>query len=454
MSADRIQLENVHLGAALEPGPPTPEPATQHPAHPDRSARLKPVGPGCDPAPVRHAGDHIHRGTAPTIQRHRALTVDGHTERRDDVPTRQLTILDTSTEPSLQLHLIHGPRLPALPGTPPDSLEYPGRLCITDEPVDNSAMTATPEALGTDVWSIDTMMGGYTGITSSYLIASSRPCLVETGTATSAPEVIRALAELGVGPDDLATIVVTHIHLDHAGGVGDLARAFPNARIAVHESGARHLVDPSRLVASARRVFGAKLDELFGELLPTDPARLDIIGETGSIDLGDGRLLAAFHNPGHAKHHIGLVDSATGDLYTGDAAGVYVPETADVRPATPPPDFDLDLALSSLAAMRATQPTRLLFSHFGPVTSVSETLDESEAELHYWVEQVTEVFRGGLDLEHAVERVKEKDRQRHATFYADPARVDGFEELSSTIAQVAGIWHWLERTNADAAPPR
>lgn len=315
-------------------------------------------------------------------------------------------------------------------------------------------MTTSPEALGSDVWSIDTLMGGYTGITSSYLIASSRPCLVETGTATSAPEVMRALSGLGVGPEDLATIVVTHIHLDHAGGVGDLARAFPRARIAVHESGARHLVDPSRLVASARRVFGPKMDELFGELLPTDAARLDIIGESGSIDLGDGRFLEAFHNPGHAKHHIGLVDSATGDLYTGDAAGVYVPETADVRPATPPPDFDLDLALSSLAAMRATQPTRLLFSHFGPVTTVADTLDESEAELHYWVEQVTEAFRGGLDLEHAVERVKEKDRQRHASFYSDPARVESFEELSSTVAQVAGIWHWLERSNPDAEPPR
>lgn len=312
-----------------------------------------------------------------------------------------------------------------------------------------------PESLGTGVWSIDTMMGGYTGITSSYLIASSRPCLVETGTATSAPAVIDALGHMGLGPEDLATIVVTHIHLDHAGGVGDLARAFPHARIAVHESGARHLVDPSRLVASARRVFGAKMDELFGELLPTAPERLDIIGDTGSVDLGDGRYLEAFHNPGHAKHHIGLVDSATGDLYTGDAAGVYVPETADVRPATPPPDFDLALALSSLATMRATRPTRLLFSHFGPVTDVDAVLDESEAELHYWVEQVSECFRAGLDLEHAVERVREKDRERHAAFYADDARVVSFEELSSTQAQVAGIWHWLERaTSSDAPAPR
>ena len=127
---------------------------------------------------------------------------------------------------------------------------------------------------------------------------------------------------------------MTHIHLDHAGGVGDLAQAFPNAQVVVHERGARHLADPS---TGGQRTSGVRevMDRLFGDLRPTDAHRLVAVGEVGSVDLGDGRHLSAFHNPGHASHHIGLVDSATGDLYTGDAAGVYVPETRDVRPATP-----------------------------------------------------------------------------------------------------------------------
>ena len=182
--------------------------------------------------------------------------------------------------------------------------------------------------------------------------------------------------------------MVTHIHLDHAGGVGDLAEAFPQAQVVVQERGARHLADPARLVASAHRVFGESMDRLFGDLRPTDPARIVAVGATGSVDLGGGRTLAAFHNPGHASHHIGLVDSLTGDLYTGDAAGVYVPETRDVRPATPPPDFDLNLTLSSLAAMRAVRPQRLLFSHFGPVTDIDEVLSASVDELHAWVDTV------------------------------------------------------------------
>lgn len=303
------------------------------------------------------------------------------------------------------------------------------------------------DALGDDVFAIDTCMGGHTGITSSYVIRSSRPCLVETGTALSAPVVIAALTELGIEPADLATIVVTHIHLDHAGGVGDIAAHYPNAKVVVHERGARHLADPTRLVASAQRVFGPDMDRMFGPLLPTPSERLVTLAESGSVDLGEGRQLETFHNPGHAKHHIALVDSATGDLYTGDAAGVFVPETADVRPATPPPDFDLDLALNSLERMRAVQPARLLFSHFGPVTDVELVFQQSEQELRYWVEQVSHAYYAGMDLEHAIAMVHEKDRDRHREFYADHERAEKFEELSSTQAQVSGIWRWLEKSS-------
>lgn len=300
------------------------------------------------------------------------------------------------------------------------------------------------EDLGNDVFHVDTRMGGYDGITSGYLIRGSRPCLVETGTAKSADVVVRALAELGVGPDDLSTIVVTHIHLDHAGGVGDIAEAFPHAQVVVQEKGARHLADPSRLVASARRVFGDDMDRLFGDLRAVPQHRLVTVGDVGSIDLGDGRRLDAFHNPGHASHHVGLLDSETGDLYTGDAAGVYVPETADVRPATPPPDFDLDLTLSSLARMRDAGAQRLLFSHFGPVTDVAGTLERSEEELRLWVEEVAAVHAVEPDVDHAIAMVRDRDRERNRSFYSDESRTLKFEELSSVAANVKGIIRWLD----------
>jgi len=309
---------------------------------------------------------------------------------------------------------------------------------------DQAWRSAFVEDLGNDVFMVDTRMGGYQGITSSYLIKASRPCLIETGSALSAPVVTAELAALGIGPTDLSTIVVTHIHLDHAGGVGDLAHFFPNATIVVHERGARHLADPAKLVASARRVFGPDMDRLFGDLAPTPAERIVAISEVGAVDLGDGRSLQAFHNPGHASHHIGLVDSQSGDLYTGDAAGVYIPELAQVRPATPPPDFDFDLTMDSLAKMRTVGATRLLFSHFGPVSSVAQTLAESEDELRYWVEGVRTARGASGDLEHAIALVRERDRARHADYYQD-AEVNGrFEALSSIAANVAGISRWLD----------
>ncbi len=159
--------------------------------------------------------------------------------------------------------------------------------------------------------------------------------------------------------------MVTHIHLDHAGGVGDIASMFPSAEVVVHEKGARHLVDPTRLMASARMVYGDALDVLFGELAPVPADRLRALDDVGEVDLGDGRRLESYYSPGHAKHHVGLLDSVSGDLYVGDAAGVYIPETGDLRPATPPPDFDLDVALASIgrfaaleAVATAVQPLR------------------------------------------------------------------------------------------------
>ena len=114
--------------------------------------------------------------------------------------------------------------------------------------------------------------------------------------------------------------------------------------------------------------------------------RIRAVEDIGEVDLGGGRRLESHHSPGHARHHVGLLDSLTGDLYVGDAAGVYIPETADLRPATPPPDFDLDSALASLERFRALRPSRLLFSHYGPVEPVGETLDRSAEELRLWVE--------------------------------------------------------------------
>src|SRR5271156_5147959 len=297
----------------------------------------------------------------------------------------------------------------------------------------NSQDSGSPDItdLGHDVYQIDTRMAGYQGITAGYLIRSSRPCLVETGTSTSAPVVRDALARLGIGAADLATVVVTHIHLDHAGGAGDIAAMFPQARIVVHQRGARHLADPSRLMAGARVGYGDALARLVGVLAPPPAGRIVALDDTGTVDLGGGRRLDSHYSPGHAKHHVGLIDSDSGDLYVGDAAGVYIPDTGDLRPATPPPDFDLEIALASLRKFASLRATRLLFSHYGPVTPVTETLDRSAEEIRVWVEETRQARAAGLDLDHAVAMVRDRTRERYEASRpdADPAIAKKFDRV-------------------------
>ncbi len=322
---------------------------------------------------------------------------------------------------------------------------------MTDD-IGTAADSGVVTALGREVYQIDTRMAWYPGITAGYLIRSDRPCLVETGTAPSAPVVRDALAALGVGPGDLATVVVTHIHLDHAGGVGDIAAMFPGAEVVVHELGARHLADPSRLMASARMVYGDELDALFGALAPTPADRIRAVEGTGVVDLGAGRRLESHYSPGHARHHVGLVVSVSGDLYVGDAAGIYIPETGDQRPATPPPDFNLGVALESLRTFAALRPARLLFSHYGPVTAVGEALDRSAEEIELWVEETTQARRAGLDLDHAVAMVAERTRERYKVFAAgaDPDLAAKYDRIASAPSNVSGIMHWLDKTSDPA----
>ena len=134
----------------------------------------------------------------------------------------------------------------------------------------------------------------------------------------------------------------------------------------------------------------------------------------------------------------------------GDAAGVYIPETGDLRPATPPPDFDLASALESLRTFAALRPTRLLFSHYGPVTEVAQTLDRSAEEIQVWVEETRRARAASLDLDHAVAMVVERTKARYAAFGpdADPALAVKFDRISGSASNVSGIMHWLDQAAA------
>jgi len=249
------------------------------------------------------------------------------------------------------------------------------------------------ELIASGIRQVDTLLGGWTRITAGFLVEGPQPALVETGAQSSVDAVRQALAAAGLGPDDLRWIVVTHIHLDHAGGVGDLALAFPSSTVVVHERGARHLADPTRLIDSAARVYGPLLDGLYGRMHPVPDDRLIAAGDGHRIDIGNGRRLTLVDSPGHAKHHHAVLDEQTGTLLVGDAVGVRLPDAPVLRPAAPPPDFDLEQAVSSLHRFAELRPQQVVLTHYGPVPDPMGTLADAEDALRAWVAVAERVLR-------------------------------------------------------------
>lgn len=226
---------------------------------------------------------------------------------------------------------------------------------------------------------IDTLMGGRAGVMTAYLVGGPRPALVDPGARTSAPVVREALAARGMGPQELAWIVPTHVHLDHCGATGILARAFPRATVVVHERGARHLAEPGRLLAGSAAVHRHRWS-IYGGIDPTPAERIVAAADGHRIDLGDGRALRVLHTPGHARHHASLLDEAGGAVIAGDAVGVRM-AGAGLHPALPPPEVDPRAGDASLARLAALAPTALLLAHAGASPDPLADIDAARRQL-------------------------------------------------------------------------
>lgn len=293
-------------------------------------------------------------------------------------------------------------------------------------------------------------MAGRTLVTSAYLLHGDQPALVETGPTTSVEAVTAGLNSIGLGPDDLAHIVVTHIHLDHAGGVGTLSHHFPRATIWVHERGAPHLAEPSKLVRSATRVYGEeRLRELFGPVEAVPEDRLRAVSEGDTIDLS-GRALDVLYTPGHASHHVALVDSQSGALFTGDALGIHLPDVRVLRPATPPPDIDIELGVQSITRICERAESLLLFSHFGPVTEIDELCDIAARRLRKWAD----IVRDALEETDDLDRVTELLERRTADEFSASEAVDRerYEILSGMRTNAEGLVRYWQKRAESGAP--
>ena len=306
------------------------------------------------------------------------------------------------------------------------------------------------------ITAIDTFFGGRERYTAAYLLEAEGPTLVETGPSTSLEPVVAALQRLGIGPSDLAHVVLTHIHLDHGGGVGAIAERYPNATVWVHERGAPHLADPARLVASATTIYGPeRMTSLFGPVVPVATDRIRALHDGEVIELG-GRSLLVLDAPGHAKHQVALADSRSGAVFTGDALGIHPPDVSVLRPATPPPDYDLEQAVATIERIRGrARDTMVLFAHFGPVHEVDRICDLAVERFRRWTETVRVAMDSTDDLDEIVavlERLAQQDVETGSQAELDMQRM---ETLSSIRMNAMGIVrYWTKRRERETGSSR
>ncbi|RIK05758.1 MAG: MBL fold metallo-hydrolase [Acidobacteria bacterium] len=306
---------------------------------------------------------------------------------------------------------------------------------------DDAGQPLSMEDVGRRTWLGDSHLLGIPRTTGFYFLDADRPAVIETSAAAVSERVIGSLRAHGV--DSVAFIVVTHIHLDHAGGAGLLAQEFPEAVVVVHEEGVRHLIDPSRLQASAARVFGEEeMLAHWGRLAPVPPDRILVAADGDCLDLGD-RTLEVIYSPGHAKHHIALHDSETDGVFVGDSAGIYLSDFDYQTPSAPPPDLDPELAIASLDRLLERDPEIAYFTHFGPGLPAAELITEAQDQYRRWSEVALRAFQEDGELASVARALAERaDPERRELPGGIQEQLDRFTPHETAAS---GFIHHFER---------
>ncbi|HEY82969.1 MAG TPA: MBL fold metallo-hydrolase [Dehalococcoidia bacterium] len=249
-----------------------------------------------------------------------------------------------------------------------------------------------------NIYLIDNRLYGIPKWGSVYLINESKKALIDAGPTTSVATVLEGIKKIGVEAGDINYVMVTHIHLDHAGGAGVLLESMPQAQVVVHHKGARHLVDPTRLVSSVAETQGEKAMRMFGQVAPIAEERVKPVSGGEVIDLSEKQALRIVAAPGHASHELCIYESRNNGLFSGDAIGISVLENEVVLPVTPEPSFDLEQYLDTLERLMALGASRIYFAHFDASGKVQENLELARNKLQAWDKIIARaIAEGGLE---------------------------------------------------------
>ncbi len=291
-----------------------------------------------------------------------------------------------------------------------------------------------------NTWYVDVeYLGTPRLIATAVLEAGGGLLLIDPGPEVSFDTLSGELGKAGAGLGDVRAVLLTHIHLDHAGATGRLVAEAPHVEVYVHRIGAPHLVRPERLLRSARRTYGDRMDRLWGDVQPVPEENVRVLEGGESIKIG-GRPFAVAHTPGHAAHHVSHLDEDTGTAFIGDVGQQRITGTDYVFPVTPPPDIDVEAWQHSLHTVRAWRPERTFATHFGPSDDVGEHLRVAEEKLLAWSDEVRRSLDDDRTDAERAEAFREA-KMAEAKEALPPELAEAFETFGGPEAS----WHGLAR---------
>lgn len=286
-------------------------------------------------------------------------------------------------------------------------------------------------------------------IVGSYLLAGANElAIIDPGPTSTLEALLTAIREAGFDPRNVTHILATHVHLDHAGAVGSLIEIMPDAKVYVHSKGAPHLLDTSKVVASATRIYGDRMQSLWGEIKSTPQDRLEII-EGGTILQVAGRRLEVHYAPGHAIHHVIFFDVHSGELFAGDAAGVRLQNVDYVRPPTPPPDIDLEAWSSTIDMMKKLRPDVLYLGHFGPTSNPPYHLEQLRKKLTSWGDIVLKAMREGMNEEEVLATLIANTQYELERSSSEPRIVERYEIATNYPMTVQGLMRYWRKKHPE-----
>ena len=249
-------------------------------------------------------------------------------------------------------------------------------------------------------------ISGFEKFISVYVLEDEQIALIEVGPSTSVENLVSGLRELNINPVDISYILVTHIHIDHAGGIGKAIKQMPNARVIVHERGGPHLIDPARLWEDSQRALGQRALQ-YGPIEPVPQDRVIIATDEMLLNLGETEI-EVLDTPGHSRHNLSFLDRKEGRLFVGDVAGVYIGEVDLIRPATPIP-FNLEQAITSLDRLIHLRPTSICYIHFGSATYALDKLQCFKQQLILWGNIITACLEKEASSQDMYDEIRERD---------------------------------------------